>query len=156
MLPPYYFFWLRIDIKHMTETWLDQELMDSAYRSAAITTPPLTLYSPGPERWVQFHLYIWIQSRATGCRSTFDFPSRVNLSGPYCTESPRHWVSKADTPYSNLLLLQGQRCMSWRFCFEQRSLINLRKSSFYLFSLFSSYFPYQINSRFTSRILNVF
>ena len=33
MLPPYYFFWFRIDNKHMTEPWLDQALMDVAYRS---------------------------------------------------------------------------------------------------------------------------
>ena len=34
MLPPNYFYWFRIDIKHMPEPWLDQALMDSAYRSA--------------------------------------------------------------------------------------------------------------------------
>ena len=33
MLPPYYFYWLRIDNKHMTEPWLDEALMDSVYRS---------------------------------------------------------------------------------------------------------------------------
>ena len=33
MLPPYYFYWFRIDNKHMTEPWLDQALIDSAYRS---------------------------------------------------------------------------------------------------------------------------
>ena len=30
MLPPYYFYWFRIDNKHMTEPWLDQALMKSA------------------------------------------------------------------------------------------------------------------------------
>ena len=35
MLPPYYLYWFRIDNKHMTEPWLDQALMDSAYRSKA-------------------------------------------------------------------------------------------------------------------------
>ena len=30
MLPPYKFYWLRIDNKHMTEPWLDQALMESA------------------------------------------------------------------------------------------------------------------------------
>ena len=30
MLPPYYFYWFRIDNKHMTEPWLDQALMDSS------------------------------------------------------------------------------------------------------------------------------
>ena len=33
MLPPYNFYWFRIDNKHMTEPWLNQGLMDSAYRS---------------------------------------------------------------------------------------------------------------------------
>ena len=35
MLPPYHFFWFRFRIwnKLMTEPWLDQALMDSAYRS---------------------------------------------------------------------------------------------------------------------------
>ena len=33
----------------------------------------------------------------TGSRSTFEFPSRVNLSGPSWTVSPGHWVNKADT-----------------------------------------------------------
>ena len=36
MLPPYYFYWFRIDIKHMTEPSSDQVLIDSAYRSAII------------------------------------------------------------------------------------------------------------------------
>ena len=36
MLLPYYFYWFRIDNKHMTEPWLDQALMDSAYRSDII------------------------------------------------------------------------------------------------------------------------
>ena len=31
MFPPYYFCWFRIDDKYMTEPWLDQALMDSAY-----------------------------------------------------------------------------------------------------------------------------
>ena len=33
MLPLYYFYWFRIDNKYMTEPWLDQALMDLAYRS---------------------------------------------------------------------------------------------------------------------------
>ena len=33
MLPPYYFYWFRINNKDMTEPWLDQALMDLAYRS---------------------------------------------------------------------------------------------------------------------------
>ena len=33
----------------------------------------------------------------TGSRSTFEFPSRVNLFGPSWTVSPGHWVNKADT-----------------------------------------------------------
>ena len=33
MIPPYNFYWFRIDNKHMTEPWLDQALMDLAYRS---------------------------------------------------------------------------------------------------------------------------
>ena len=32
MLPPYYFYWFRIDNKHIAEPWLDQALMDSAYK----------------------------------------------------------------------------------------------------------------------------
>ena len=40
MLPPYYFYWFRIDNKHMTEPWLDQVLMDSAYKSAIISNDP--------------------------------------------------------------------------------------------------------------------
>ena len=32
MLPPYNLYWFRIDNKHMTEPWLDQALMDSAYK----------------------------------------------------------------------------------------------------------------------------
>ena len=35
-VPPYYFYWSRIDNKHMTEPWLDQTLMDSAFRSGVI------------------------------------------------------------------------------------------------------------------------
>jgi len=31
MLPQHNFFWSRIDNKHMTEPWLDQALMESAY-----------------------------------------------------------------------------------------------------------------------------
>ena len=34
MLPPYNLYWFRIDNKHMTEPWLDQELMESAYKCA--------------------------------------------------------------------------------------------------------------------------
>ena len=34
MLPPYYFYWSRLDNKHMTKPWLDQALMNMAYRSA--------------------------------------------------------------------------------------------------------------------------
>ena len=37
MLPPYFLNWFRIDNKHMTEPWLDQALMDSAYRSGKST-----------------------------------------------------------------------------------------------------------------------
>jgi len=33
MLPPCNFYWFRINIKHMAELWLDQVLMNSAYRS---------------------------------------------------------------------------------------------------------------------------
>ena len=33
MLLPYYFYWFRIDIKHMTLPWLEKALMDLAYRS---------------------------------------------------------------------------------------------------------------------------
>ena len=33
MLQPYYFYWFRIDNKHMTEPWLDQALVDLANRS---------------------------------------------------------------------------------------------------------------------------
>ena len=33
MIPPYNFYWFRIDNKHITEPWLDQALMDLAYRS---------------------------------------------------------------------------------------------------------------------------
>ena len=32
MLPPYNFYWFRIDNKHMTEPWLDEALMESAYK----------------------------------------------------------------------------------------------------------------------------
>ena len=48
MLPPYYFYWFRIDNKHMTKPWLDQALMDSAYGSDIFRghklnpTPPLS------------------------------------------------------------------------------------------------------------------
>ena len=38
MLPSYYFYWFRIDNKHMTEPWLDQALMYSAYRSGLLRT----------------------------------------------------------------------------------------------------------------------
>ena len=34
MLPPNYFYWFRIDNKHMTEPWLDQALLDSANKCA--------------------------------------------------------------------------------------------------------------------------
>ena len=36
MLPPYYFYWFRIDIKLMSDPWLDQALMASAYRSEIV------------------------------------------------------------------------------------------------------------------------
>ena len=36
MLPPCNFYWFRIDNKHMVEPWLDQMLMDSAYRSDSL------------------------------------------------------------------------------------------------------------------------
>ena len=35
MLPPFYFYWFRIDNKHMTEPWLDQALMESTYKCVA-------------------------------------------------------------------------------------------------------------------------
>ena len=38
VIPPYYFYWFRIDSNHMTEPWLDQALMDPAYRSGVLTT----------------------------------------------------------------------------------------------------------------------
>ena len=36
MLPPNYFYWFRIDNKHMTESWLDQAPIDLAYRSESV------------------------------------------------------------------------------------------------------------------------
>ena len=39
VIPPYYFYWFRIDNRHMTEPWLDQALMDSAYRSGTTSVP---------------------------------------------------------------------------------------------------------------------
>jgi len=42
MLPQYNFYWFRIDNKHMAEPWLNQRLMDSAYRSG--TPPPALLH----------------------------------------------------------------------------------------------------------------
>jgi len=36
MSPLNYFYWFRIDNKHMTEPWLDQVLMDSAYRNESL------------------------------------------------------------------------------------------------------------------------
>ena len=38
MFPPYNFYWFKINTKHMAEPWLDQALMDSAYKSAVSTT----------------------------------------------------------------------------------------------------------------------
>ena len=51
MLPSFNFYWFRIDNKHMTEPWLDQVLMDSAYRnemkfSFCFTCHTLKLYNP--------------------------------------------------------------------------------------------------------------
>ena len=39
MLPLYYFYWFRIDNKHMTEPWLDQALMDLSYMSVPFWRP---------------------------------------------------------------------------------------------------------------------
>ena len=36
MLPPNYFYWFRVDNKHLIEPWLDQALMDSAYRRVRV------------------------------------------------------------------------------------------------------------------------
>ena len=44
MLPPYYFYWLRRDNKHMTEPWLDQALMDSTYRGVNMSPKYFTIY----------------------------------------------------------------------------------------------------------------
>ena len=48
MLPPNLFYWFRIDNKHMTETWLDQALMDLACRSDFLCFPhfinPLVIF----------------------------------------------------------------------------------------------------------------
>ena len=57
-----------------------------------------------------------IELVGTGSRSTFEFPSRVNLSGPIYTV-PSSMDNKVDAVrlYAshrlNLLLLKGQRCM---------------------------------------------
>ena len=66
-----------------------------------------------------FSLFIFI----TGSRRTFEFPSRVNFSGPslYCTSSmdmsSRSNKVDAVRLYAsyrlNLLLLKGQRCVLW-------------------------------------------
>ena len=45
MLPPYHFYWFRIDIKHMTESWFDEALMDSEYRSADVKSTHLLIRS---------------------------------------------------------------------------------------------------------------
>ena len=37
MLPPYNLYWFRIDNKHITEPWLDQALMKSAYKCVVYT-----------------------------------------------------------------------------------------------------------------------
>ena len=51
MLPPYYFYWFRIDNKHMTEPWFDQALMDLAYKSAEATQ----------EFLINFGLVLWVK-----------------------------------------------------------------------------------------------
>ena len=47
MLPPYYFYWFRIDNKHKTEPWLDQALMDKAYKSADAELQPSSVRGGG-------------------------------------------------------------------------------------------------------------
>ena len=44
----------------------------------------------------------------TGSRSTFEFPSRVNLYGPSFTVSPGHWVNKAECRHS--IVNRTSRC----------------------------------------------
>ena len=51
MLSLYYFYWFRIDIKHMIEPWLDQALMDSAYRSDSHQWYPEYLWTCSIRIW---------------------------------------------------------------------------------------------------------
>ena len=66
MLPPQYFYWFRIDNKHMTEPWLDQALMDSAYRSDIFpghklipTPPPFQLYAHTHYQILKWTVVLW-------------------------------------------------------------------------------------------------
>ena len=58
MLPPYYFYWFRIDNKHMTEPWLDQALMDSAYMSVPFWRPLRIIPFGNSDIWTIFFYII--------------------------------------------------------------------------------------------------
>ena len=76
MLPLYYFSWFRIDNKHMTEPWLDQALMDSAYRSEPLekVLELNPLYKPENYHVIfySFHI-IWYGFQGYHCESDILF-----------------------------------------------------------------------------------
>jgi len=57
MLPLCNFYWFRIDTKHMTKPWLDQALMDSAYKSARVQICFSLNFKRRPFNKIKFNLY---------------------------------------------------------------------------------------------------
>ena len=56
MSPPNYFYWFRIDNKHMTEPWLDQAQMDLAYTSACRIPQSNAMQRQSRDAWVMIRI----------------------------------------------------------------------------------------------------
>ena len=75
-LPPNYFYWFRINIKHMTEPWLDQAIMDPAYRSEPrITELCLKALCTICSGCWEKCLHIWREWRSSGLEPHAQFAS---------------------------------------------------------------------------------
>ena len=59
MLPSYYFYWFRIDNKHMTEPWLDQGPIDLAYRS------DIAVFHVSMDRIFKIKTWVWRSSSSS-------------------------------------------------------------------------------------------
>ena len=52
MLPPYYFYWFRIDNKHMAEPWMDQALMDRHTRVFGSLNCIYVMFAVSLHKWL--------------------------------------------------------------------------------------------------------